>query len=232
MLNPSQQRGPESKAEKITAAVFVLIVFGMFAASIVTDFTPVKASALFFILFWFPLLILHEGAHAITATMLGWNVGWVVIGMGNTLRTFRIGGAIVEIRTFPLEGFVSSMPRNLRLPGLKNGLIYFAGPGSELLLSLAIWLVLGTDRLFSMSDDYVTIFWQTLALEATFQAVINLIPLSVEMRGRFIANDGLGILLSFVRPAHYYAEMVNATFDENVREWKAYDPADWWKQER
>jgi hypothetical protein len=100
----------------------------------------------------------------------------VVIGMGQLVGSFRWDQAIVEIRLIPVEVFVRCVPTNLRSPQIKSAFICFAGPGIELLLALMVLLFVGTEQLFSRSDNYWTITWQSLALAATAQAVVNLIP--------------------------------------------------------
>jgi hypothetical protein len=150
--------------------------------------------------------------------------------MGRLVSTFRIGTAVVEIRLVPIEGFVKCVPRDLRRPHLKSACIYFAGPGVELLLALGILLLVGPERLLTKSDDYVLIGWQSLALASVVQGVLNLIPQSVRTPDGEIPNDGLGILLSFLRPEGYYADMIGNTYDERAGDWGVADPADWWKR--
>src|SRR5262249_22987320 len=142
MYDPAPQRGPLTPEEKWTGGIFLLIVLGLFTAEICTNFQPVKLSALFVLLFWIPLLALHEAGHAVVAALVGWYVGQVVIGMGRVVSRFRVGTAVVEIRLVPIEGFVRCVPRNLHYPRLKSAVIYFAGPGVELLLALAVLLLI------------------------------------------------------------------------------------------
>ncbi len=205
MYSPGPQRGPITGQERWTYGVFMLVVLGLFAAEVCTNYTPVKLSVLLFVLFWIPLLALHEAGHALMAKLVGWQVVQVVIGMGRSLGSFRLGSTSIEFQLLPLEGFVRSMPRNLNLPGFKNALIYLAGPGIELMLAAAILWANGPDRLLSPSDQYGTILWQSLALAATVGGVLNLVPHAVQTSsGRMIPNDGLGILLSLFRPASAY----------------------------
>src|SRR5579871_1841739 len=99
-------------------AIFLLVILGLFAGDVCTNYAPVKLSALLFVLFWIPLLVLHELGHAIVARLVGWRVEMIVIGMGRTLCRFHVGNALVELRVVPLEGFVRNVPLNLRAPGL------------------------------------------------------------------------------------------------------------------
>src|SRR5262249_15349978 len=133
-------------------------------------------------------------------------------------------------RLFPVEGFVKCVPKNLHLPQLKSALIYFAGPGVELLVAAAVALLVGPDQLFTSSDDYLLIVWQSLALASTVQAVLNLLPHAIPTPEGLIANDGLGIIRSFFMPQAYYAEMIGQTYGEKDHDWESYDPADWWNR--
>jgi len=226
MHDPAPKRGPLTPREWVISGIFLAILLGLFAASIFYDFSPVKLSALLVILYWIPLLVVHEAGHAFVARALGWHVGQVVLGMGRTLAEFRIGRATVEVRLLPIEGFVASVPTNLRWPRIKSAAIYFAGPGADLLVAAAVLLLVGPDRLLSASEDYGLIAWQSLALAAVSQGVLNLIPHSVRTPEREIPNDGLGILRSFGLPESYYAGLIGQRYNQQDRGWESRDPAD------
>jgi hypothetical protein len=230
MYEPARRRAPLTPRDRWLYGGFLVLLFGLFTAEICHDYQPVKLSALLVVLFWIPLLALHEAGHAVVAAMLNWYVGQVVIGMGRLVYSFRVGTAVVEIRLFPIEGFVKCVPRDLRMPQLKSALIYFAGPGVELLLAALILLVIGPDRLFTRSDEYSLIVWQSLALAAAVQGVLNLIPHLIQRPDGDIPNDGLGIIRSFMQPEAHYADMIGHTYDEQTRDWESHDPADWWKR--
>lgn len=232
MYGSAPKRGPLTPQERWLYGIFLVVLVGLFVAEICHDFQPAKLSALLVVLFWIPLLALHEAGHAVAAALLNWHVGQVVIGMGRLLHSFRVGNAVVEIRLFPVEGFVKCVPRDLRLPQFKSALIYFAGPGVELLLAVGILLLVGPDRLFTRSDDYFLIGWQSLALASAAQGVLNLMPHSVNTPEGKIASDGLGIIRSFLRPERYYADMIGNTYNEQTQDWETYDPADWWKRRK
>ena len=206
--NPQTERGPLAPWQKAFCAGLLAIVLGWLLYETFQDFEPVKLAPLLLILFWMPLMVLHEAGHAVVAWLSGWYVTKIVLGMGPELCRFRLGAADVEVRIVPVEGFVQCVPTNLRWPRLKSGLIYFAGPGVELLLALAILFGVGPDRLLSESGDFRMIVVQCLALAAASQAALNLIPHGVFTPQGLVANDGLGILLSFVQPTAYYAAML------------------------
>ncbi|MFT3880087.1 MAG: M50 family metallopeptidase [Gemmatales bacterium] len=213
MYSPVPTRGPVTRFEWWFAGLFLVVILGLFVADIIHDYTPVKLSALLVVLFWIPLLALHEAGHALVAWLLGWRVVMIVIGMGRVLGSFRIGTAQVEVRIAPVEGFVRCYPTNLFLPGLKNALIFLAGPGVELLLAWIILVVIGPDQLLAPTDDYSIIFWQSLAAAATSQAVINLIPMATATHEGEVVSDGLGFIRSLFTSSERYAEML-ARLDE------------------
>lgn len=214
----SRQRGPATVTEWMAAGVLATIIFSFFVADIAENYTPIKLSALLVLLFWIPLLVTHECGHALAAYLLDWYVGQVVIGMGRVLGRFRAGTASVEIRAIPTQGFVRSVPKNLNQPQLRSALIYFAGPGMDLAFAGMVLMVIGPDKLFTIADDYGSIVWQSLALAAAAQGILNLLPMSVGTEQGDIASDGLGIIRSLMRPDRYYAAMIGQTFDERERD--------------
>jgi hypothetical protein len=208
MYDPAPKRGPLTSEERWSFGIFLVVVLGLLVAEVFCNFEPVKLSALLVPLFWIPLLAFHEVGHALVAALVGWHVSQIVIGMGRIVGRFRLGTAVVEVRLVPIEGFVKCVPKSLHLPQVKNALIYFAGPGVELLLALAILLAVGPATLLQRSDDYVVIVWQSLALASVVQGVLNLIPHWVQIPEGICPNDGLGILRSFSLPDEYYAKMM------------------------
>lgn len=208
MADHLPRRDPSTPTEWLIGAILVLAFGAAMIVEIADQFTPVKLSAALIVLFWVPLLALHESGHAVAAWLAGWRVRQVVIGMGKTLARFRMGDADVEIRLLPIEGFVSALPKRLSLPRLENAFIYLAGPGVELLLAAGILLILGPERLFTLTDDYRLIVWQSLAAAATVQAALNLIPIAIQTPEGDAASDGLGLLLSLVRPREHYEAML------------------------
>lgn len=220
MYDPNPERTPETPDERVSSAIFLLLFVGLILAGLLQDFEPVKVSAVLVVVFWVPLIALHEAGHALMAAALGWHVGQVVVGMGPPLKRLRVGGVPVEIRTFPVTGFVTCVPTNLNLPHCKKALISFAGPGIELLLSGLLLLLVGPDRLLTRTNDYALIAVQSLALAATAQALINLIPFMVKVGDEWQVSDGLGIIRSFLTPASDYASMIGTRFNEERNRWE------------
>jgi hypothetical protein len=213
MYDPAPER-PMTPQERSTSIIFLVLILAAFVAEVIYNYEPVKLSALLVVLFWVPLIAWHEAGHALMAAMVGWQVRQIVVGMGKLVGQFRIGSAVAEIRLVPVSGFVSSVPTNLFLPQLKDALVYFAGPGAELLLGALILFFVGPDRLFTRSDDYGIIILQSLAVASVSQAVINLIPTSSRKGDRVMVSDGLGIIRSFLLPDEYYAAMIEAAQSE------------------
>jgi hypothetical protein len=233
-----------TSGERWTVALLLLFFVGMFGAELATNFHPVKLTALFFVLWWGPLMILHEVGHALMASCLGWYVGRVSLGMGPLVRRFQISRTLVDVRLYPVEGFVQPVPMRLRKPQLESALIYFAGPGIELLLLVLLALLVGPRELYTHSDHIGVMIAQGAALVITVSTFVNLIPHYAPMSSLgLVPNDGMGILRSFQHPDSYYADQIGQTIDPNAEawkgsdqgadgeeEWKEYNPADWWKR--
>lgn len=215
---------PSSPAEKWSVVVFMLLVLGLFGAEVATNYQPVKLSALFVVLFWVPLLVLHELAHAAMARTVGWHVDRIVIGFGKLYWVIPLFGTWAEIRQVPISGYILPRPNNLIFPRTKSFLIYFAGPGSALFVSLAVIFFVGPERLFQRSENYLLILCQSLAIAGAVDAFCNLIPYFLLRGNHTVANDGMGMLLSFSRPTEHYAAMMSDE-DLNRPAWsRPYDP--------
>ena len=187
---------PASKGEKIFLLVISLGFLFMMGMEIMSHYEPRKLGALLFVLFWIPLLFIHEFGHAMMAKLLGWRVSRIVIGVGKIFTRTRLFNAPMEIRMIPLEGFVQIAPRNLALARSKHALIYFAGPGIELLVFVTGVVYLGGfEHFFTITNDYWRIAIQSFAFAALLGAVINLIPMSIVTQDGATPNDGMGILL-------------------------------------
>jgi hypothetical protein len=187
---------PTSKAEKVFLVVMSLAFFSMMVMEVITDYEPKKLGAVLFVVFWIPLLFIHEFGHAMMARLLGWRVNRIVIGVGKIFTQTRFLNAPMEIRMIPLEGFVQIAPKTLQFARLKHALIYFAGPGIELLLFFLIVAYLGSfEQFFTISNDYVKIALQSFAFAGLVGAVLNLIPMGILTRDGSTPNDGMGILL-------------------------------------
>ena len=70
----ANERGPKGEGERQFLWFFCVLVFGLFLADLIDGYTNVKLGALFFLLWWVPLLILHELGHALVAGLFKWRV--------------------------------------------------------------------------------------------------------------------------------------------------------------
>lgn len=227
MTSDSPEQRPLSPSERWVAGAILAIILGLFAVEIAVDYEPVKLTALLIVLFWVPLLVLHEAGHALMAALLGWHVARVVIGMGWVVGRFHVRGALVEVRLIPIEGFVQPVPTNLRAPHLKSALIYLAGPGIELVLVGLLVLLVGLDTMLSRTESLDMLALQSLAVAALVGVFINLVPHEGMSSSGPAANDGLGAIRSFLVPESHYAERIGYRYDEAEDAWRAGDSTDW-----
>ena len=206
MLSRAPRRDPNlERGERHVVAAIAFFVFGMFALDVARDYQPLKLSVLFMVLVWAPLVAIHEAGHALVAAVLGWRVCRVVIGMGRALLRFGVYGVPVEVRLFPAGGYVLPAPRDLRHARLKSALVYFAGPGAELLVLAVVIAVIGRDALFTRSDDPAIIFAQSVAVVVALGVGVNLVPLSAPEGGW---TDGLGIVKSGFLPREHFERSI------------------------
>ena len=191
----NRDKEPASKGEKFFIIVLSIAFLLMMTMEVITNFEPKKLGALLFVVFRIPLLFIHEFGHAIVAKLLGWRIQRTVIGFGKVLANTKMLGAPMEIRSIPLEGFVEIAPKTVHLARFKHALIYFSGPGIELLMAFLIMLYLGgVTELFTVTNDYGRIALQSFAYAAFAGAVINLIPIGITTKEGSTPNDGMGIL--------------------------------------
>ncbi|TXH68238.1 MAG: hypothetical protein E6Q83_14185 [Thiothrix sp.] len=189
---------PNSLGESWLVYGLTALFLGLMLLEIFTNYEPRKLAALFFILWWLPLVFVHEWGHAVVANALGWQIQRTVIGFGRVVYQGQLFRAPLELRLIPIEGFVQFNPVYGRGMRYKHALTYFAGPGIELLLAFSIILIMGWDNFFLIEDDYAKLAWQALAYAALAGAIINLIPLGVVTREGETPNDGLGIIVSLL----------------------------------
>jgi hypothetical protein len=201
MLPP---REPEERMSPSDRGILVLVgalIFGLFAAELIDGFQRLKAGALFLLLATVVLTAVHEAAHALVGARLGWRICRVVVGVGPRVFGFRVGSVPVELRRYPVGGFVVPAPTSTHNARLKSALIYAAGPASELLIALLILLLFGSEKLFSASNELGVIALQATFAAAVFGALVNLVPLKTE---EGYLTDGLGVLASSAIGEHVF----------------------------
>jgi len=189
-------RLPVSTGERTFVVVISLGFVALIAADLAQSFSPNKLAALFVLLSWVPLLVLHELAHALAARSVGWHVSEIVIGFGRELVRFRVGETRVRVRAMPLEGYVVPSPDRVEGARVKQAWVYAAGPLSQGLVLLAVGSVLGW-QWPTPGEPIGRIALESLGVAAALGALCTLVPYS--SRGH--ASDGLGLLASlFVAP--------------------------------
>jgi hypothetical protein len=228
--HPEYERTPMTQPELNTYLLGWAMLFAVLGGLVYFAYEPGLLAWFLFTVFWVVQLVIHEAGHALMAKALGWHVGRVVIGMGRTVTRFRIGRTSVEVRFAPTEGFVQPVPNNVSAPQLKNALIYFAGPGVELVILLVIVWVVGIEALFTRSEEPLLIAAKTMAAALFLSCFVNLWPHDAEAQSGRLPNDGLGILLSFRMPDSYFGAQVGRTYDDEKDEWREHDSADGWKR--
>ena len=185
-------RRPMSPTEARISALIGIVFAVMILLAVFEEYSGGRLSILFIVLFWAPMLVLHEMGHAVAARLLGWDVREIVIGFGRDLWQWRFGATRVRIKLAPVEGYVLPAPRDARHVRLKSMLIYAAGPGAELLLLAVLILLFGYDAVFSGSNELGSVALQSLAIVILLGAGFNLLPFSSEGA----VSDGLGIISS------------------------------------
>lgn len=189
-------RRPVTRTEARISTILGTIFSLMILAALLDEFEAKKLSVLFLILFWIPMLVVHELGHALMAKALGWRVREIVIGFGRDLWHWRIGETHIKVKLAPVEGYVLPAPAESDRVRLKSALIYAAGPGAELLVLGLMLIVFGWDGVFGAADDLLHIALQSLAVVILIGAGFNLLPFRTEGA----VSDGLGILSSPFMP--------------------------------
>jgi hypothetical protein len=199
---------PLTLADKLLVYSLTTIFLGLMLLEIFTNYEPRKLAALFFLLWWLPLVFVHEFGHAVVAHALGWQIERMVIGFGRVIYQGQLFKAPLELRLFPLEGFVQFKPMEGRGMRYKHALTYFAGPGIELLVAFSIIALMGWEHFLLIEDNYWKLACQALAYAALAGAMINLIPMGVVTRDGETPNDGLGILVSLFSSEKEYKQSI------------------------
>jgi hypothetical protein len=210
MDDPAPEPGPLTTENFWISVVFLLLVVGLFVAEICVNYHPVKLTALFIFLFWLPLIAIHETGHAVAAALLGWRVHRVVIGMGRPLLRFSVGRTPVEIRLFPVEGFVLHGPTDLRNPRLKSAVICLAGPLLPVLVLGVLVAAVGPATMLSRTDNLWLLAAQSFGAAVLLSAAINLLPhYAYDLpRHRRYVSDGMAIIHSFLCSREDYARLL------------------------
>jgi hypothetical protein len=185
-------RRPMSPAEARISAIVGIVFTIMILFAVFEDYSVQRLSVVLVLLFWVPMLVLHELGHAIVARLLGWRVREIVIGFGRDLWQWQIGETRIRVKLAPVEGYVLPAPKNARYVRAKSMLIYAAGPGAELLLLGILLQIFGWEFIFDGSGELLQVVLQSLAIAILLGAGFNLLPFSTDGA----VSDGLGIISS------------------------------------
>lgn len=205
-------RLPLSTVERALLSLFGVGFVGLIAADLARGFSTNKLAVVFVLVFWVPLLVLHELGHAAAARMVGWRVSEIVIGFGRELLRFRIGETRVSVRAMPVEGYVLPYATDGSHPRKKLAFIYLAGPLTQLAV-LAVLAALWRFELPEPGGSVGDVALQSLALSAALGALCTLIPY---VSGRN-PSDGLGALSSWLRSDENLTERLAAPFASEAR---------------
>lgn len=185
-------RRPLSPTEARISAIVGLLFTIMILFAIFEEYSAGRLSVILILLFWIPMLVLHEFGHALAARLLGWRVKEMVIGFGRELWRWQYGETRIRVKLVPVEGYVLPMPTSSKGMRYKSALIYAAGPGIELLLLAIMLLILGSDYVFGGGHELGQVAAQSLAIAILLGAGFNLLPFATDGG----VSDGLGILSS------------------------------------
>ena len=185
-------RRPLTRSEARISAIIGVVFALMLLAVVFEDYAPKRLSIIFLVVFWVPMLVLHEIGHALVAKLLGWRVREIVIGFGRDIWQGRIGETHIRIKLAPIEGYVLPSPSDARGIRLKSMLVYAAGPGIELLLLGALLFFFGWETVFNDSNEISLIALQSLAVVILIGAGFNLLPFYSEGA----VSDGMGMISS------------------------------------
>lgn len=192
-FDPENESKAESGSDKLFLYGFVVLFGGLMLAEILNGFAVRKLGAVFLLVAYIGLTVLHEFGHAWMAKAFGWRVYEIVIGFGPTVKSWRWGAARVELKAYPLGGHMVPVPPDDEPRRWAQFWIYFAGPGIELLTVAVLIGVVGWDRLLSPTDSLGVLAAQATCAAALWGAITNLFPM-VTADGA--VTDGMGMLRS------------------------------------
>jgi tetratricopeptide (TPR) repeat protein len=148
---------------------------------------------LIFMLFLYLNVYIHEFGHAITGTLLGFQIKRLIIGAGRELMRFRIGQAVMIIN-WSLSGGVThwgKVPNNKLKP--RFGLLILGGILAQALAVLICWTILQVSiqelvTFSNVSYPHMFIYSNVLLMG------VNLLPWKFNYMGIKLPTDGLQLL--------------------------------------
>lgn len=140
-------------------------------------------------LFWPIVITAHELGHALTAWVLGMELGAVVIGHGPVLVRFVLGGVTVRFHAWLLSGRVYlGASTRVRLRA-RMWLVRLMGPMTN--AALLVVALLWQHRLEAFVGSELVDAW---CLLNALMLLANLVPAKRVVRGEVIRTDGLALL--------------------------------------
>jgi hypothetical protein len=206
----------KKKRSSLSPLTWVLLVLVVFLFLL---YDPAQAQfflcALAGLLLIYPLIFLHEGAHALSAHLLGFRVFGIHLGAGRVLYTTHFLGLRWYLHQIPLSG--ATVLAGLEMPRyhLRKFLILLAGPGIHLILvALLSWQwTAGIET----SPSWLEMILQILIFINGFLLLLNLYPQKGPVAVGVTGTDGyemLSILQGKTDPERftvYYAlEVIDA----------------------
>lgn len=150
------------------------------------------AATLVFACLLYPLaVILHELGHAVTAYLLGLEIGGIGIGFGRVVWQFEIRGLPIRLHSWPVSGRVYLGASSTRWLRTRLWLSTLMGPATNLLLAwgTAVWW----KPLVAYFGSPVVYLWWTVNL---FIGLLQLLPQRYRDAKYFVPvpSDGLALL--------------------------------------
>lgn len=148
-------------------------------------------------LFNFPAMILHEGGHALAASLVRWKTSQIVLGwFGKPIFKRSIAGVVWQLNSVPVGGMAFVYPRNENWFRTKASIVYLAGPlvnGLLALLCIDGWPFSGLDHEVQLR----TMFGVANAISFA----ISIVPSKLVYGGTTLDTDGRLFLRAIFRAA-------------------------------
>lgn len=140
-------------------------------------------------------VVLHELAHAVTASWVGMWIYSVELGRGKPFKTWRWRDVDVHLCGYPTSGLVQAYALKARGHRWKSAAMIAAGPLASLLLFCAFGAVLLFDLRVDLAG-YDALHWiATVMVPANgYIALVTLFPYSTWQGAKRVDNDGLMLI--------------------------------------
>ena len=124
-----------------------------------------------------PLIVMHELGHASVAKLLDVKVSKIAIGVGKTIGRFQMFNIPCIIAQFPIGGIVELYQKSFEFYRLKYFLIVFAGPLTQILLGLLLWMTQLKFKWYLTQYGFIDLI-QCLTIANLSLLIGNLLPYS------------------------------------------------------